>query len=506
MKTKNADHLRTQNHALIELSATLLLLGLTVIVFVFITYMLFSAPQASPGPVTTITGRLVDNNLVLEHMGGEPISLNATIGILFGSIQLQIQAYDYVDSETKKDGLWGFGEQVVYPMYTHPEYVEVSQIEVMIINSEPESAIMFCSVLIDPLSDLSVTVSVDPESPQMGTPVIFTITIHNNGNINVSGIKLRFQLPSGFTFVEYSAESGSYENSTGIWQNIAMIQPGGSAVLTVTAIVGQVIPDELTQLLILLDGSGSIRKADLDFIRNGFVTAIGNASIFPRGGFIEVTVVVFGGNAGGITCKVVLNPTVVTNETIDFVLSALNNISTMPGFAATSCGLLLGCDTVTASSIFAPENRHVVMLISDGKASLLCNIDGDYNADTGGGMDPVTAAVVARDYLIDEFGMNPMDDEIDAVAVHVTDFSTYTWFRDEIVWPQPGYTAPPFRTDLPLHGFVCNATEWSDFPFIFKSIITNVLNRITLTADIVQASVTDPKVVNNIDGVLIIPQ
>ncbi|HER45592.1 MAG TPA: DUF11 domain-containing protein, partial [Thermoplasmatales archaeon] len=321
MKTKNADHLRnlrTQNHALIELSATLLLLGLTVIVFVFITYMLFSAPQGSPGPVTTITGRLVDNNLVLEHMGGEPISLNATIGILFGSIHLQIQAYDYADSETKKDGLWGFGEQVVYPMYTHPEYVEVSQIEVMIINSEPESAIMFCSVLIDPLSDLSVTVSVNPESPQMGTPVIFTITIHNNGNINVSGIKLRFQLPSGFTFVEYSAESGSYDNSTGIWQNIAMIQPGGSAVLTVTAIVGQVIPDELTQLLILLDGSGSIRKADLDFIRNGFVTAIGNASIFPRGGFIEVTVVVFGGNAGGLTCKVVLNPTVVTNATINY--------------------------------------------------------------------------------------------------------------------------------------------------------------------------------------------
>ncbi|PNX52445.1 MAG: hypothetical protein BV458_09565 [Thermoplasmata archaeon M9B2D] len=506
MPVKRTNHLRTQNHGLAELTATLLLLGLLVITFVAITYMLFSAPQGSPTPVATITGRLVDNNLILEHTGGEPIDLNASVGIAFGSTQLQIQAYDYVDTNTKKDGLWSFGEQVIYPLYMHPEYLESQQIEVMILNNEPASSIMFCSAVIEPLSDLSVEVTVDPQSPVIGTPVTFTITVHNNGNINVSDIKIHFPLPVGFTFIGYTATSGAYDNSTGLWENIDTIQPGESAVLTMTVIVGQVNPDKMTQILILLDGSGSIRKQDLDKIRNGFVTAIGNESIFPQDGYVELTVILFGGNAGQLTCKVVLNPTVVTNETIDSVLSTLNTITTMPGFASTSCGFLLGCDTVTASSIFTTANRHMVLLITDGKASLICNIDGDYDADSPQGMDPDTAAIVARDYLIDQFGMNPMDDEIDVLAVHITDETAYDWFKDEVVWPQPGYFAPPFHTELPLQGFVCNATDWDQFPNVFKNIMTNALNRVKISANIVQASATDPKKVNNNDGVYIVPQ
>jgi|GEM_PF-2069076 len=506
MSIKRTSHLKTQNHGLVELTATLLLLGLTVIVFVAITYMLFSAPQTSPGPVATITGRLVDNNLILEHMGGESIDLNASVGITFGSTQLQIQAYDYADTQTKNDGVWSFGEQVIYPMYTHPEYLEVEQIEVMILNNEPASSIMFCSVVIEPLSDLSVEVTVDPQSPIMGTPVTFTITVRNNGNINVSDVKIHFPLPVGFTFIGFSATSGAYDNSTGLWGNIDTIQPGGSAVLTMTAIVGRVDPDKMMQILILLDGSGSIRKQDLDIIRNGFVSAIGNESIFPQDGYVELTVILFGGNAGQQTCKVVLNPTVVTNETIDSVLSTLNTITTMPGFASTSCGFLLGCDTVTASSIFTQANRHMVLLITDGKASLICNIDGDYEADSPQGMSPLAAAVVARDYLIDEFGMNPMDDEIDVLAVHITDESTYSWFKNEVVWPQPGYFAPPFHAELPLQGFVCNATDWDQFPNVFKNIMTNVLNRVKISANIVQASASDPKKVNNNDGVYIVAQ
>ncbi len=506
MKKNKYKYVTAQSHALIELSATLLLLTLTVIFFAAIAYFFFSAPQTSPGPVITITGKLIDNNLVLEHMGGEAISLNATIGISFGSTRLQIQAYDYIDTEAKKDGLWSFGEQVIYPMYIHPEYIEAQQIEMMIINSDPASSIMFSSLLIEPLSDLSVQVSIDPESPIMGTPVTFTITVLNNGNINVSGVKLRFQLPVGFTFVGYSATSGSYDNNTGFWENIAMIHPGESAVMNVTAIVGRVRPDEITQILILIDGSGSIKKKDLDFIRNGFVTAIANESIFPQDGFVELTIVEFGGNPGFLNTKIVLNSTMVTNETIASVLSTLDSIDTMPGLAATSCGFLLGSDTVTASSVFTPANRHVTLLITDGKADLTCIIDGDYLADPGSGVNPENATVIARNYLIDEFEMNPMDDEIDVIPVHLTNYDTFVWFKNEIIWPQPGYCAPPMRTELPLQGFVYNATDWDQFPIVINNFFTTVLNRITITADIVQASAIDPKVINNIDGVLIIPQ
>jgi len=505
-KKKKQPYRNQQNHALIELSATLLLLTLTVIFFAAISYFFLSTQDSVPGPIARITGRIVDNNLVLEHVGGESVSLNTTIAFSLGSTSVQIMAYDYVDSDAKKDGVWGFGEQVVYPMYTQPEYLEAPQIELHIINSEPASAIMFCSVVIDPLSDLSVEMTVDSNTPNMGTPITFTITLQNNGNINVSEIKIYFELPVGLTFTGYSATRGSYDNSTGIWRIIDPMQPGESAVLTVTAIVGRVTPDERTQILILIDGSGSIRKKDLDFIHTGFVTAVENESVFPQDGFVELTIVEFGGNPGFLNTKVVLSPTLVTNETIASVVSTLNSIDTMPGLATTSCGFLLGCDTITASSIFTPGNRHVVLLITDGKAELSCINDGDYLADPGCGVDPEEATLLARDYLIEEFGMNSMDDEIDVIAVHVTDDDSYTWFQDEIVWPQPGYFAPPFRFDLPLQGSVSNASDWAQFPFIIKSFLTNALNRFTMDVDIIQSSVTDPKALNNIDRVIIKPQ
>lgn len=505
MKNNKKIHRTQQKHAIVELTATLLLLGLTVIAFVSITYFFLSTPQTSPGPITTITGKLVYNNLVLDHMGGEPISLAATIGLTFGSANVQFQAYDYVNAQAKEDGLWGFGEQVIYPMYVHPEYVEVSQIDVMIINSEPASSIMFCSVLTDPLSDLSVELTIDPEIPRVNQQVKFIITLRNNGNINVSDTKLRFCLPDGFAFIGYSATSGTYDNSTGVWASIATIQPSGTAILNVTAIVGRAEPEELTQLVILFDGSASLQPNDLKKIRSALVSTVANESVFPRNGAVEFSIIVFGSSSGRTFAWVLLSPTVVTNETIDTVLATLNTMDRNPGSAATSCGFLCAADTVYASSIFSPENRQVVLLMTDGKAATICNNDGDYLSDSPEGKDVWNSTKMARDYLINLFQMDEMQDELDVITIKMSDDEQerVLWFKNVLVYPQPGYYAPPFWTELPLRGFVANASNLDECSFLFNSIFYNLLNKITITADIIQASVTDPKVVNNIDGVVI---
>ncbi|HUT00135.1 MAG TPA: VWA domain-containing protein, partial [Candidatus Thermoplasmatota archaeon] len=382
----------------------------------------------------------------------------------------------------------------------------IELIDIMIINTDTSSSIMYGCAPVEPSSDLSIEITVDQQFPMVGSPLVFTIIVRNNGNINVTGVMIRFELPLGLMFSSYTATSGLYDNSTSIWRDLDTIRPGESAFLNVTALVGQVVSSESIQFLILLDGSGSIQKKDLNLIRNGFVSAVGNSSVFPRNGLGELTVVEFGGNAGSVCTKVVLPPTVISNETIASVLTTLNATTTMPGLASTACGFLLGSDTVTASSFFKSSNRHVVLLITDGKASLICNIDGDYSPDPPSGANALASAIQARDYLIGEFGMDYMSDEIDVIAVHVTDASSYKWFKDDMVWPQPGYYAPPFRKELPPQGFVSNASDWDQFPAVFKKVLATTLNRIEVLGSIVQISVTDPKIVNNIDGVIIIPQ
>ena len=375
-----------KDHAVVELYSTCFLLTITVIFFTAISSVFLSTPQSSSGLIVEIAAKMIDNNLILEHQGGESIGLNATIDLFFNNTQVQIRAYDYVNNETKKDGMWGFGEHVVYPIYRYyDDYAKIELIDIMIINKDTSSSIMYGCAPVEPSSDLSLEITVDQQFPTIGSPLVFIIKVRNNGNINVTGVMIRFELPQGLRFVNYTATSGFYNNSTSLWRNLGIIQPDQTTFLNVTAIVEHVVSSERVQFLILLDGSGSIQKKDLDLIREGFVSAVGNSSVFPRNGTGELTVVEFGGNAGQVCAKVVLSPTVINNDTIASVLTTLNNITTMPGLASTACGFLLGSDTITASSFFNVSNRNVVLFITDGKASLICNIDGDYSPDPPSG-------------------------------------------------------------------------------------------------------------------------
>jgi uncharacterized repeat protein (TIGR01451 family) len=85
--------------------------------------------------------------------------------------------------------------------------------------------------------DLSVTKSVDNSIPIVGDAVTFTITLVNAvGNSQASDVTLGDLLPSGLLYLTSSTSQGTYNSSTGVW-NVGTVASGGSATLTVTAIV-----------------------------------------------------------------------------------------------------------------------------------------------------------------------------------------------------------------------------------------------------------------------------
>ncbi|MDF0717602.1 gliding motility-associated C-terminal domain-containing protein [Muricauda sp. 334s03] len=67
-----------------------------------------------------------------------------------------------------------------------------------------------------PSADLNLDVSVDNENPDVGTQVVFTVTLLNEGPSDAIGIEVENILPDGFTYV--SDDSGGLFNpSNGIW-------------------------------------------------------------------------------------------------------------------------------------------------------------------------------------------------------------------------------------------------------------------------------------------------
>jgi LPXTG-site transpeptidase (sortase) family protein len=95
-------------------------------------------------------------------------------------------------------------------------------------------------VLVTPVSaDIAIGKSVDNPIGVLNSNVTFTVTAHNNGPSNATGVQVTDNLPPGLTYVSSSTASGTYTLIGGIW-NIGPLANGATATLTITAKVTNV--------------------------------------------------------------------------------------------------------------------------------------------------------------------------------------------------------------------------------------------------------------------------
>lgn len=88
------------------------------------------------------------------------------------------------------------------------------------------------------VTDLSVLKTVDNATPLVGSNVVFTIVVTNNGPSNATGVSVQDLLPNGYTFVSYTSTGGTYNSASGVW-NIGNIIANNNKTLTITATVNQ---------------------------------------------------------------------------------------------------------------------------------------------------------------------------------------------------------------------------------------------------------------------------
>lgn len=91
---------------------------------------------------------------------------------------------------------------------------------------------------IEAMADLSLqkTVVDGDITPNVGEEITFQITVTNNGPDVATGVEVTDILPLGFDFILYSATSGIYDESTGVW-NAGTIQSGSSQILFIDVLI-----------------------------------------------------------------------------------------------------------------------------------------------------------------------------------------------------------------------------------------------------------------------------
>lgn len=103
---------------------------------------------------------------------------------------------------------------------------------------DPDAANNRAEVAVGPVTaDLVVTKQVDNPTPQVGSSVVFIMTVTNQGPNSATNVSLIENLPSGYSFVGATPVNGTtYDPVSGEWV-VGFLPQGGMATLQITATV-----------------------------------------------------------------------------------------------------------------------------------------------------------------------------------------------------------------------------------------------------------------------------
>ncbi|NQX81015.1 MAG: DUF11 domain-containing protein, partial [Flavobacteriaceae bacterium] len=93
----------------------------------------------------------------------------------------------------------------------------------------------FVSTTPVPQTDLEITKTVDKPTPKVGSYIVFTITVTNNGPSASTNVSVSDLLPVGYTYVSDNGAT-SYDDATGAW-TVGSLANTSSASLEITATV-----------------------------------------------------------------------------------------------------------------------------------------------------------------------------------------------------------------------------------------------------------------------------
>ena len=87
-------------------------------------------------------------------------------------------------------------------------------------------------------ADILVNKTVDNDTAYVGDPVVFSITLTNNGPNDANGVRVLDQLPAGLNHQLSVPSQGTYDPDTGVWE-IGDLSNEASVTLQITAVVDQ---------------------------------------------------------------------------------------------------------------------------------------------------------------------------------------------------------------------------------------------------------------------------
>ncbi len=171
------------------------------------------------------------------------------------------------------------------------------------------------------VTDLSLVKQIvgNETNPNIGDEITFRITVTNSGDQNATGVEVTDLLPVGFTFDEYSATSGIYDETTGIWTVETISSGGGTQSLFIDVLVNAStgLPNEYLNIAEItaseaLDGDSTPNNDDGDQSEDDEDSILINP--IPLQSDLSLTKEIVGGNTTPLVGETITFQVIVTNS------------------------------------------------------------------------------------------------------------------------------------------------------------------------------------------------
>jgi len=348
-----------------EILGEIILLLIVASTFSVIFYNVSSLPQLDSPLNVTIIGKTKENTLVLEHQRGAALNLDTKITLNIGGRSETFQIKKYLDAKAQEDGKWNIGERLIYPLSFNTSTIQSHfAASLQAADRESNSLVFMGGFDVYPTTDLGVTLTADNLAPTIGSIVNFTICVTNyEGGTPAVDIQILSRLSKNFSYISNISSAGFYDPATWIWA-LPSLESGETACLTITA--RAVLSSTPTQLVMVLDGSGSISSTDWNIMKEGLARAIENDSIFPHDGNVELTVVQF----ARTYAQTEIAPVQVTKFNYATIGATIRGITQLGRSTPIACGLRLAADQLRTVGGFAVDKRQIITLVTDGVANV----------------------------------------------------------------------------------------------------------------------------------------
>ncbi|MBN2602607.1 MAG: type IV pilin [Candidatus Thermoplasmatota archaeon] len=187
-------------HAVSEILGTVLLLAMSIAIFTSVYFFVIDQSTSSKDrtpPSSSIAGLTSENKyIILEHRGGEDVTLESKIVLLIGGKSYTYIVADLLDFESKKDGTWNMGEKLVFSA------VDITDLQVEV-------------TITDSLSNSVIMGGILQEGELLEIPYVITMDATNIESREARlWMKYNFRNETGVVRFIYKSEGGSWTNTS----------------------------------------------------------------------------------------------------------------------------------------------------------------------------------------------------------------------------------------------------------------------------------------------------